>query len=102
MTPKESQAWIQSWIRSEVAKLDTTGLRSPRLGFDGEMIVLSGWGKRPGDEKETYLSFVAYSIEEAHQEMREAIPTKDTLANRLRDKAKDLLKQAKELEAQNA
>lgn len=89
---------VQEWIRGELARLEVKELRNALLGFNGETVCLSGWARKPGDEKETYLTFVGYSVEETLKSFRDTIPGRDTLAARLRDRAKELLREAKQLE----
>ena len=90
----------QFWIAAEEAQIMRTHAEHfsyVRLIIEAKMVRLWGYGVR-GDERNQYRSGDGKTVEEAVAALAAQFPSGQQRINKLRDQAKDLLRQAAEIE----
>lgn len=86
---------VQAWIADQQRALDETGIRNLQLAILSSGVQVSGW------DNWRYEIGAGDSIPAAYAQLRSKIPLPVELAARKREQAKQLLREAKELEAQH-
>jgi hypothetical protein len=91
---------LQFWIAAEEAQIMRTHAEHfsyVRLIIEAKTVRLWGYGVR-GDERNQYRSGDGKTVEEAVAALAAQFPSGQQRINKLRDQAKDLLRQAAEIE----
>lgn len=86
---------VQAWIADQQRALDETGIRNLQLAVLSNGVQVSGW------DNWRYEIGSGDSIAAAYAQLRSKIPLPLELASRKREQAKQLLREANELEAQH-
>jgi hypothetical protein len=86
---------VQAWIADQQRALDETGIRNLQLAILSSGVQVSGW------DNWRYEIGAGNSIPAAYAQLRSKIPMPLELAARKREQAKELLREANELEAQH-
>lgn len=102
-----TEAGVRAWLASELAKLDTSGMRNVSLSItaraDDGVAQLSFVGLC-GDPLDCYNFSGGYgtTVQEAHANLREKIPSGAAMVAKLRADAQALADKADKLEAEAA
>jgi len=86
---------VQAWIADQHRALDSTGIRNLELEVLRNSVHVTGW------DNWRFEVGIGDSIPAAYAQLRSKIPMPLELAARKREQAKELLREAKELEAQH-
>lgn len=86
---------VQAWIADQQRALDETGIRNLELSVYRNGVQVSGW------DNWRFEIGLGDSIPAAYAQLRSKIPLPMELAARKREQAKQLLREAKELEVQH-
>lgn len=95
---------IQAWIAGQEAATIRTHadhFSQIRLIIEAKTVRIWGYGVR-GDERNQYRSGDGATVEEAVAALAAQFPSGQQRINKLRDQAKDLLRQAAEIEKETA
>lgn len=87
---------VQAWISDQQRALDETGIENIALAIFRNGVQVSGW-----DNNYRFQIGTGNSIPAAYAQLRSKIPLPVELAARKREQAKQLLREAKELEAEH-
>jgi hypothetical protein len=100
MNLESSQFWIAAQ-EAEILQTHSAHFSYVRLIIEAKMVRLWGYGVR-GDERNQYRSGDGKTVEEAVAALAAQFPSGQQRINKLRDQAKDLLRQAAEIEKEAA
>jgi hypothetical protein len=100
MNLESSQFWIAAQ-EAEIMQTHAAHFSYVRLIIEAKTVRLWGYGVR-GDERNQYRSGDGKTVEEAVAALAAQFPSGQQRINKLRDQAKDLLRQAAEIEKESA
>lgn len=84
---------VQAWVFAQQLQLDDTGIRNLRLQISPNDVSVSGW------DNFRFECEVGETVAQAYARLRHKIPLPGELAERKREEARKLLREARELEA---